>query len=495
MPPLTVLHPHDPAACCRQGDVCEAQGAWDEAIMYYRRALELQPGLLEARNKLSIALGRRGRLAEAIAGFRLVLEQQPAFADAHYNLGVALGQLGQLDEAIAAYRRVLALDPDFVAAHYNLGIALNERGSVDEAIDEYRRVLEIKPGHAEARNNLGSALREAGRIDEALATYRQMLEMHPESDKAKFHYSILLLLSGEFERGWPLYEARWKMTSTGERQFPQPAWDGECVAGRRILIHAEQGLGDSIQFFRYARLLAKRGAEVVAECQRSLLDLFRSAPGVSALVAAGDPLPRFDLHVPMLSLPRLFQTNVESIPAEIPYVFAEPQRRDVWSKRLGGLQSPLKVGLAWTGNPENPALRKRHMALDVLAPLLRLGGVDFISLQVGPGSEQIPQLPAAASIIDHTSHIRDFADTAALLAELDLVISVDTAVAHLAGAMGLPAWTLLPFAPDWRWGLRGDHTPWYPAMRLFRQPAVGDWNSVIQLVAKELERFTPARLQ
>jgi hypothetical protein len=287
-----------------------------------------------------------------------------------------------------------------------------------------------------------------------------------------------------------LYESRWDQPGAGRREFRQPMWIGEPLAGRRLLLHAEQGFGDSIQFIRYAREIAARGGEVVLECPAALVALLRTAPGVRAIVASGDPLPPCDFHLPMLSQPLVFQTTRENVPAETPYLFAESGRREFWRQRLGEDRRQYRVGVAWAGNPHHRRSRQRDIALDALRPLFAVAGVDFCSLQIDHATGSSNRAPA---IVDHTAALRDFADTAALISELDLVISVDTAVAHLAGALGRPVWTLLPFVPDWRWGLEGDHTPWYPTMRLFRQAAPGDWRDVVERVREALGQIVSAR--
>jgi len=481
------LKPDDPLAHFGLGNVLRKQGRLDEAVLAYRRALQLNPQHLEARLNLGNALKAQGRWDDAVEAYRSVLELKPDCAEACNNLGVARAGQGRLQDAVAAYRRALELKPDDADAHNNLGAALKEKGEFEDAIAALRRAVELKPGHVEAHSNLGAALIERGQFAEAMAACRQALELNPEHSDVKFNYSTLLLLRGDFEQGWPFHESRWNALHP-PRNFSQPRWDGGSVDGKRVLVHAEQGLGDSIHFIRYAKLIAERGGKVVVECPRSLVDLFRSAQGVSEVVATGDPLPPFDLHVPMLSQAFVFKTTSQTIPGEVPYLFAEPARREAWRQRLGADKSPLRVGLAWVGNPLSLALRKRHLAFEMLLPLLKLHGVEFFSLQIGPGAEQLQRCSAAPAIVDHTAHIHNFADTAAFMAELDLIISVDTAVAHLAGALARPVWTLLPFSPDWRWGLEREDTPWYPTMRLFRQPALGDWAAVIQRVAEELSR-------
>jgi hypothetical protein len=269
-------------------------------------------------------------------------------------------------------------------------------------------------------------------------------------------------------------------------------WDGRPLNGQRVLIHAEQGFGDSIQFVRYAPQIVERGGVVIVECQQALVELFKSAKGVSEVVAAGEPLPPFDLHVPMLSLPLAFKTTVETIPTDVHYLAADPARCEVWRQKIGD-RSRLRVGLVWGGNPSNPGDRTRSIRLEQLLPLLRVEGADFYSLQKDRRSEQIRDLPDPGKIIDHTESLASFAETAALLMQLDLVISVDTAVVHLAGALGRPVWALLPLAPDWRWMLQRSDSPWYPTLRLFRQPRLADWDPVIAEVRDQLEALAKSR--
>jgi hypothetical protein len=297
------------------------------------------------------------------------------------------------------------------------------------------------------------------------------------------------LLRGEFTTGWPLYEARWAASGVKERQLSCPPWDGGPLYHRRILIHAEQGFGDTIQFARYAALVASLKGEVVIECSSLLVNLLRSAKHVNEVVAAGDPLPLFDTHLPMLSLPLVLATKRETIPGGVPYLFAETARIDAWKHHLGQVPKPPRIGVAWRGNPGHPRARSRDLPFQKLAPLLEVRGATFCSLQMERGSGEDRDSPGPPRMYDFTNHIVDFADMAAFTEHLDLIISVDTAVAHLGGALGRPVWTLLPFVPDWRWGLEEDTTQWYPTMRLFRQPKLGDWDSVIQRVAEELRLF------
>jgi Flp pilus assembly protein TadD len=459
---------------------------YEEAIAAYRQALQHKPGIPEIHNNLGAALMKLERYEEALTAIRHALELKPDYAEAHNNLATLLAANRQFEEAIVAFCRAIDLKPLYPSAHCNLGNALREIGRTDEAIAACHRALELDPNSSEAYNNLGSVLLEMGRLDEAESGFCRALELAPGFDDARVNHAMLLLLRGDEERGWPLYEARLHLTPSPRRDFAQPMWDGGPLQGQRVLIHAEQGLGDAIHFIRYAPLVAGRGGEVVVECRSPLVELFRTVKGVREVVADSDPLPPFDVHVPMLSLPLLFQTGRATMPKDVPYLLVDPARRDVWKKRLGENRPRLRIGLCWAGNPLNRRNRTRNVSLERLRPLLEVKGIDFFNLQLNSSTDESTPSLAKTGIIDHTKEIRDFADTAALMAELDLIITVDTAVAHLAGALGRPVWTLLPLIPDWRWGLEGTDTPWYPTMQLFRQTTAGDWDSVVERVADAL---------
>lgn len=483
--------PGEPVYHSNLGEVLRAAGRFEEAISAYHRALGLAPALPEVHNNLGNALSAQGDLAGAEAAYRRAIELKADYAGALANLGSVLSDQGRHAEAVIACRRALKSQPHFPPAGNNLGVALIALGQPAEAVAVLRRVIELHPQMAAAHKNLGDALVELGAFAGADAAFARALELNPANANARFSQGLLALLLGNFERGWPLYEARRDVFRQSRRGFSQPMWEGEPLAHRRILVHAEQGFGDAIQFVRYVRLLAaKCDGEVIVECQRELVSLFSRLNGVSAVVAYGDALPEFDVHAPMLSLPWLFQTTAESIPAEVPYLFPDPQRVADWAGRLGERSSSrLRVGMVWASNPENRQARKRDIALRQLEPLWKLDGVDFFSLQMGSSAART----SAAHLTDHTGQLQDFADTAAFLVQLDLIISVDTATPHLAGALGLPVWTLLAQVPDWRWGVTGEKTAWYPTMRLFRQPSPGDWESVIRQVAQELAATVSSR--
>jgi len=479
------------------GNALNDKGLFDEAIAAFRLAIRIKPAYAEAHNNLGISLRANGLLDDAIAAYRQAIRIEPAYAKAHNNLGNALRNKGLLDEAVAAYRQALRLTPAFAEAHRNLGNALYDLGQLDECINAYHRALQLKPDLVEARNSLGTALRRKGLLDEAIAAYHDAFRMNPEYVGAHENLAHVLLLKGDFAQGWSEYEWRWKrkdFPSQG-RKFLQPRWDGRDLNGRKILLHAEQGVGDTIQFVRYAPMVATRGGKVVLECQPGLCGLLRGVVGIEQVVSVGELLPDFDVHCPLMSLPLAFNTGLETIPAAIPYLHADETLSRQWAARLGG-PDRLKVGIAWAGSAHHINDRNRSLPASLLSPLAKISGVTFVSLQKGeaarkasPPHRQASALPRGVNLIDHTADLYDFGDTAALIANLDLVISADTAVAHVAGAIGKAVWVLLPYAPDWRWLLDREDSPWYPTMRLFRQRSLGDWAEVIERVAQALDTF------
>jgi len=431
-------------------------------------------------------------LAEALSIWSKIPSAR-TLPESQLALGNALRDDGQIDQAIAAFRQAIVLNPKFAEAYGNLGAALQHQGQLEESAAAFRQALAINPNLAHGHSNLGTVLEAQGQMDLAIAAYRQGIAVQRDSPIAHHNLALALLLLGDFRQGWEEYEWRWKCKDfpSNRLNFPQPQWDGSNLNGRTILLYPEQGLGDTIQFVRYVPLVAERGGKVIFGNRALMERLLQSIPGVEKWVAPGEALPPFDLHCPLLSLARAFGTTLESIPASVPYLFPDAKLRESWRTRLTAYPAELRVGLAWAGRPTHKNNRNRSMNLADLAPLLRLPGVRFISLQKGEAAAQATTLPEEERLVDWTQELQDFADTAALIANLDLVISVDTAVAHLAGAMGKPVWTLLPFAPDWRWLLHRDDSPWYPTMRLFRQRSPGDWRSVIDRVAEAMKGFSP----
>jgi tetratricopeptide (TPR) repeat protein len=467
------------------------QTALNGAVAAFQRAIELKPGFAKAYINLGNALLGLGEFDRAIAAYREAIQLKPNIALAHYNLGNALCNVSQFDAAIAACRRAIHLDPDDAKGHYNLGNALYESGELAEATASFQRAVELQPDFAEAHCNLGNVFLHEGRVEESIASSRRVIELVPSGAQAHHNLSVALLLIGEFEEGWREYEWRWEREGyrSMDFDFRRSRWTGDDLAGRTILLRAEQGLGNTLQFVRYLPMVAGRGGRILLEVQPELIGLLKQLPHVERWIACGEPAPHFDVQCPLMSLPRLFGTTLQNIPRQSPPLRADPDLTRAWGSRMKEESGALKVGLVWAGNPTNRNDRNRSMPPKDLCPLARIPGVRFYGLRKHPASEEPTTPPPELRLIDWAADIKDFADTAALVANLDLVISVDTSVAHLAGAMGKPVWVMLAFAPDWRWMRHRDDTPWYPTMRLFRQPGIGDWQGVIEQVAKALSAF------
>ena len=459
----------------------------DEAITAYRQTIRLKPNFAEAHNNLGNALRRKGLFDEAIAACQEATRIRPNYAEAYLNLGNSLRGKGSLDESIAALREAARLSPKAANIHHDLGNVLREKGFAEKAIAALRLATQLNPDFAEAYNNLGNALRDRNMLEEAIAAYHRALQLMPDSAEAHHNLSVAVLLKGDLKRGWPEYEWRWlcKGFASPRREFAQPRWDGSDLNGRTILLHAEQGFGDTIQFVRYAPMVASRGGKVVLQCQTPLRRLLRGFPGVQQFIAGNEMLPPFDVHCPLLSLPMVFGTTLETIPAKIPYLFADSALSQEWAGRLSAADK-FRVGIVWAGAAGNTNDRNRSLTLSLLKPLANISGVSWVSLQKGEAAQQAANPSPGMELIDYTSELNDFADTAALISNLDLVITADTAAAHLAGAMGKPVWMLIPYAPDWRWLLERDDSPWYPTMRLFRQKKAADWGDVVERVGHAL---------
>lgn len=440
---------------------------------------------------------RAGRFTEAEARLRERLARRPDDAQDWNNLANVLGELGRPAEAEAAFRRAIAIRPDFAAAHYNLGLQLQAERRLEAAEAAYAAALAVRPDLAQAHNNRGAALRDMGRLEEAVAAFDKALRLRPDYADAQFNQALCRLALGDYARGWAQYEWRWRIHQASlARAWPGSAWLGrQPVAGRTLVLHAEQGFGDTLQFCRYAPMAAALGARVVLQVQPGLERLLARLEGVSQVLVQPVRPSSVDLHTPMMSLPLAFGTRLETTPAEVPYLSAEPMAAARWSRRLVG-ERGLRVGLVWAGaaRPDQPVAagvdRRRSLPLSAFAPLSALQGVRFFSLQKGPAAAQLADAErskwAGPAVEDFTAELGDFADTAALVANLDLVVTCDTAVAHLAGGMGKPVWILSRFDGCWRWLLDRDDSPWYPTARLFRQRTRGDWDEVVGRVAAAL---------
>lgn len=477
------------------GNVLHESGQLTEAEQCYRRAITLRPDYAEAYNSLGNVLHDQGQLEEAEQRYRQALAHQPDLSEAYNNLGNVLRLQGRLAEAETALRQAITLKPDFAEAYNNLGVTLLDQWRLPEAAAACRQAAQLMPTLAAAHNNLGVALKEQGALSEAVVCYEQALALQPDYPEAHVSLAFAHLLRGDYARGLAEYEWRWRCLDFVPRRrgFVQPLWDGQPLAGRTLLLHAEQGLGDTIQFLRYVPLAAARGGQVILECYPELLRLLGPGyGGAAAVIGRGQSLPPFDVHAPLMSLPCLFGTRLETVPNELPYLAPDPALTARWAERLAGLGRP-RVGLVWATNRLSKTARCRSLAPAALAPLAGAADVRFVGLQKGEAAEATAA-PPGLDLLNIGPELDDFADTAAVLAHLDLLISVDTSVAHLAGALGRPVWVLLPFSPDWRWLLDREDSPWYPTARLFRQPRLGDWTSVIARVAAALAAWAADHL-
>ncbi len=474
------------------GIIFFAKGRLDEAAACFRHVLQHNPGYANAHNNLGSVFKTQGRFAEAIQCFEQALRLQPTYADARVNLAGALNNLGNAYkdngrpiDATACYRQALHCNPQLPDAHNNLGIALVEQDQLEEAVACFEEALRQNPNLPDAHNNLGIARVRLGQLSEASLSFQQALQVDSGHRLALYNRACLRLLYGDFEEGWPGYEERWARPGMAPRSFLRPRWDGSPLAGKTILLYAEQGLGDTILFIRYAELAKQRGGRVVVECQSALARLLSTAAGIDVLVPQGQPLPAFDVQLPLLSLPGMFKTTLASIPNKVPYLSPEPELFAHWRAELNSVGG-LKIGIVWQGSPTQAEDRQRSVPLAQFAPLAEVPGVRLLSLQVGPGREQLPQAPFP--IIDLGSRLDSLSlhALAAVLRNLDLVVTVCTSVAHLAGALGVPAWIALKCVPYWCWLLERADSPWYPSLRLFRQRRPGEWNEVFERIADEI---------
>jgi tetratricopeptide (TPR) repeat protein len=439
------------------------------------------------------ALRVLGRHDEALAGIDRALELLPDDADAWIGRGRILLEMRAFEDALTCYDHALRWRPDDAKAHDHRSRALREIGRYEESLRSSEKSLQLKPDDSGALNSRANSLRMLGRVAEALEVYPRAIAAADAAGPLRFNHAVCLLVSGDFERGWPEYEYRWTLESMSRRKprFHQPVWLGkEPVAGRRILLHAEQGLGDTIQFCRYAPMVAALGATVILGVQSELRALLISLEGVTEVVDRSDAPPVFEAYCPLLSLPLAFRTTLATVPARVPYLAVPDGHLANWRGRLGARRAP-RIGLVWSGNKDHMNDHHRSLPLVLLAPLGALG-FELHCLQRDLRPDDVPSFALAGRIAFHGPDLLDFADTAALIVQMDVVITVDTSVAHLAGALGRPVWLLLPFAPDWRWMLERNDSPWYPTMRLFRQPAPHDWGTVIDDVMAALASFPEA---
>ena len=496
-----VLNPQSVGAWLGRGNILVDLNRYDEALVAYERALALKSDVAEVWLGRGNAHRNLGRYYEALASYDKSLLLKPDLAEAHLGRADILCNLRRLDEAVAVYDKVLEKRPDFAEAWLGRGNLFHDLKRFGDAMAAYDRAIEIKPNFVEVYTSRGYLLSEFINLDAAIAEYDRAIAIKPNDAQARWNKSLALLSRGDFAEGWRLFEWRWETSNirASKRQFRQPLWLGSAsLADKTILLYTEQGLGDAIQFCRYAVFVADLGAHVILEVQKPLRSVFTTLRGVAHLVQRGDALPAFDFYCPLMSLPLAFETTLSNIPANIPYLTANPEKSSFWKERLGR-KNKRRVGLVWSGGVKlshrewMDINERRNIPLIKLAPL-KNADVEFYSLQKGQQAElELVELMRdnweGPHVIDFTSELIDFSDTAALIDNLDLVISVDTSVVHLAGALGKPTWVLNRFDTDWRWLLDRTDSPWYPSVKLYRQERSGNWDDVIQRVKEDLERI------
>jgi tetratricopeptide (TPR) repeat protein len=475
------LKPDFAAALNNLGLVLQQQGQLDAAQIALEQALQITPDDADALFNLGNVLTGRGETQKAVDHYLKAVAKAPHFAVAYNNLGAALAKLGRLDLAEECYRRVLTLQPRNAAAYNNYGHLLARRDELEAAMQCLDTALALDPHHVDAHVNLGNVLLEQGRPQAAHQRFERALALNPAHAAAHWNDGLALLVAGDLPNGF----RQWRWQVPASKRFDVPEWRGEELRGAMILIHAEQGFGDTIQFARFLPLVARRGGRIVLEAPSALHRLLVGIDGVERVLAIGDPLPDVAWHAPLLSLPVAFGTEVSTVPAAVPYLRAEPLAVEEWRRRLA--RPGLKVGLVWAGRPEHERDRHRSLPLAQLAPLAAVDGVSLFALQKGAAVAEAAHAPQGLEIEVLDPLLGDFADTAAAIMALDLVISVDTSVAHLAGALGKPVWLLLPFVPDWRWLETRRDSPWYPTAQLFRQAEWRRWESVVEAVTEGLK--------
>jgi Flp pilus assembly protein TadD len=481
------------------------RGLYADAEAYFREVLRIWPDHAGAWNNLGTAVWRQKRLQEAETYHRRARKLKPDDFAILNNLGNVLWEQRRLSEAVRFYRRAIKLKPDSAEALVNLGVTLSDLGQFDESHSCIRESIRLQPAPADSHVNLGMNSARQGNLDEALLCYEEALRRRPDFPEARRNRSYIWLIRGDFERGWPEYEWRLKCPTLRLVPVQSPRWTGEDLDGRTILLVAEQGLGDTLHFIRYAPLVKRRGGRVLVACPEPLMRLVARCPGIDHVADWLSPLPDSDCHVYLMSLPAILRTTLATIPAEVPYSSVDDRTLEAWQPVVarvlaarsdgianGGPGRDFKIGIVWQGNPDNTNDRWRSFSLTYVAHLAALPGVRLISLQKGAGTEQLAKLAGRFSVAElgqgdkNGDDRRDFLDTAAVMSQLDLVIAPETSVAHLAGSLGVRVWVALPFAADWRWLLDRDDSPWYPTMRLFRQTKPGNWEGVFTRMAEAL---------
>jgi len=476
----------------------ERQKDYTTARALFEKTIRNLPDRADILYNYGVVCQAEGDIESAVVMWQRAAALDPTMKDAHYNLGKAFSELKRLDEAEEAYRHVLSYSPDDAQSLYNLGNLKFQQDDFKQAEDLLNRATKAAPSWSDPWVNLGMALSHQGRYAPAEQCFREAMNLNPENAEAHWNLALNLLLNGNYREGWPEYEWRFrrdKWRSFYPYRHEVPRWNGHPFQGRRLLVHDEQGLGDTLQFLRYLPMVKALGGAVILETKSKLLPLLKNLAGADEVVSrspAGKLNVDYDLYVPMLSLPAVFGTLWQTVPDRIPYLYADNDLVSTWAARLSP-PAGFKVGICWQGNPSYAADRQRSMPLKFFEPLARVQGIQLISLQKIHGLAQLADMPLDLSIIDLGQELDEdtgvFMDTAAVMKNLDLVVTSDTAIPHLAGALGVPVWLLLPHPPDWRWGLKGDYYPWYPTMRIFRQRTSGDWEGLFQNVRDAIRKY------
>lgn len=483
------IAPENPLAYNNLGVALLKQTRFDEAAGYFRKAVALAPDNADFLFSLGNALTELGRTAESIPLLENGNRRWENNVNGLTNLGLAYVTARQAERALIPLKQALALAPSDPEAHNNLGAAYEALDQHELACQCYYQALQLKPDYPQPFNNLGNIALAKLELEEAATFYLKAIHLDEHLADAHMNLGLVHLLRGEYEAGWPEYE--WRRYATSEKNkyqtFEQPEWTDQAISGKRLLLYAEQGLGDTIQFIRYAVPIKKMGATVIVQCQPALTRLLKTAAGIDLLVDTNQPLPSFDIYTPLLSLPKLLGSTAETIPNTCPYLYPDTAAQKLWARRLEQSKK-IKVGFAWAGNPSHRNDKNRSCPLKHFLPLTNIPNTQFFSLQKGIANSSLAELSPSerVNVIDLTRELDDFADSAALLANLDLLITVDTSLAHLAGAIGIPTWLVLPFSPDWRWLLERTDSPWYPSIKLYRQTSAGNWDSVFSNVKNDL---------
>lgn len=472
------------------GVIAHQVGKHELAIQWIGQAVAACPTVAPFRNNLGTAYRGAGQFEQAVESYRKSIELDPSAKDAFLNLIAVLVDRGRLDESLHALHEAARRGHDTSGTLAAIIPALDREFRFDESIAIARVALEKQPNDIALLTLLGNSLHAAGRMHEALRCYEEVQRHGPHSPESHWNRALVLLTLGDYAEGWKEYEWRWQCQNFPykRQQFPQPIWDGSDLTGRTILLDSEGGFGDIIQFVRYARLLAERGARIILGCPPELKELLRTVDGVHQILTKGDPLPEFDLQFQLLGCPLKFATTLETIPKSVPYINAQQDRVGKFRGRIRADESVRHVGLVWCGR--SMPYPNRSCPLAACKPIFDVPGIQFHSLQRDDGRAELSAAPQHWKLVDHAEEMRDFADTAAIIANLDLVITIDSAVAHLAGAMGKPVWVMLPYSADWRWMIDRDDCPWYPTMKLFRQSSIGDWAGVMLRISAGLSQWT-----